>query len=240
MILLTSAPNDSDLIKPLGGLAIVTSIPYGDVNFLGKWEDNKDIWVCGERKHLGDLIQCINDGRHIHQIQMAREAGFEHYFFILEADYRNNRTTGIIQERKGKDYKDHESAMGYKRLKSYLHELQWYADVRVYHTKSPIQTAEIIKEIYFLFQESPEQHNSLKKIYHTPLPSTSVLLNKRPSLRRRVAAELPDVGYELSGRLESRFGSTRELINASEEELVEVEGIGEKTARKIIERVNNE
>lgn len=240
MILTTTAHNDKDLLKALSPLSIPASIKYGDVNFIGKWDNNETVWFLGERKKLSDLIQCINDGRHIRQVQAAREAGFRYIFFILEAKYRKNGQTGLVQELRGNRYRDHESEMAYSRIRSYLYELEWYAGIKVYETKSLDETVRIIRELYDLFQRPPESHNSLKKIYHTPLPSSSRLFERVPSLRKRIAHELPEVGFELAGRLEKRFNTTKELINASEDELISIEGIGKKIANRIVEVVNSD
>jgi DNA uptake protein ComE-like DNA-binding protein len=49
-------------------------------------------------------------------------------------------------------------------------------------------------------------------------------------------AELPGVGEKLAGRLiASGLDSYQKLADASEELLVQVEGIGPKTAQKLIE-----
>ena len=50
-----------------------------------EWEP---ISICGERKHLPDLLQCINDNRHLEQIRGAREAGFTQVFLVVEDQFR--------------------------------------------------------------------------------------------------------------------------------------------------------
>lgn len=53
-----------------------------------------------------------------------------------------------------------------------------------------------------------------------------------------VLASFPLVGEERARRLLERFGSLREVLNASVEELCRVEGIGPKIARGIVELAN--
>jgi ERCC4-type nuclease len=56
----------------------------------------------------------------------------------------------------------------------------------------------------------------------------------------RVAASLPGVGPSLARRLLARFGTLQALANASLDELMEVEGVGEARARKIFEAFRRE
>ena len=234
MILLTTAANDKSLLPMFKGLAKLESITYGDFQFLGMWESGHMVWVVGERKKLGDLIQCIDDGRNVLQIQRAREAGIGHVFFILEGEFRENPKNGLVQERRGRNWKDHESHMTYNRVMMYLQELEWYGGLRVYRTKTPKETVAQVLDVYQLFQVRPEDHTGLKKIYSAPVPSTDVnLLGKRPSLRRRIAKELPGVGWEISLRAEEHFFSAHDLISSSPQAWMEIEGVGKVMAERI-------
>ena len=79
MIYLTTAANDRDLVRLFGDLAMDVPIQYGDFIFHGK-VGGEVVRVCGERKKFSDLVACINDGRHVQQVQSAHEAGFQYYF----------------------------------------------------------------------------------------------------------------------------------------------------------------
>lgn len=64
-----------------------------------------------------------------------------------------------------------------------------------------------------------------------------------PKLRikkSKAIVTFPGVNEELGIRLLKIFGSIKNIINASKEELMTVDGIGEKTAKKIVELVNEE
>ena len=67
-----------------------------------------------------------------------------------------------------------------------------------------------------------------------------VIVEKKPKdlkgIALRIVASLPGVSVIRGESLLRKFGSLRALFNASKEELMEVEGIGEKTAEEI-ERV---
>jgi ERCC4-type nuclease len=56
-------------------------------------------------------------------------------------------------------------------------------------------------------------------------------------LLRRIAAELPHIGVDRSRLVERHFRSVVHMINAEEEEWLEVEGVGKVTAREVVEAV---
>jgi len=55
------------------------------------------------------------------------------------------------------------------------------------------------------------------------------------SLVRRVAKELPGVGWELSGRAEMEFESVREMVNADESRWEKLDKVGPGKSKRIIE-----
>ncbi|MEM4336716.1 MAG: DEAD/DEAH box helicase [Candidatus Woesearchaeota archaeon] len=70
------------------------------------------------------------------------------------------------------------------------------------------------------------------------------LHTKKPiSLREQqeyLVSSLPNVGPALAKALLEKFGSVKNIVNASEEELLKVEGVGEKIAKKIKEITDKE
>ena len=57
------------------------------------------------------------------------------------------------------------------------------------------------------------------------------------SLVRRVAKELPGIGWERSLLVEETFDSVRTMVNAPLEEWLEIEGIGKGIATKVQEEL---
>ena len=84
------------------------------------------------------------------------------------------------------------------------------------------------------FFEDTESHSSLKKFFTSPM---SPVLLTRPSLVRRVAKELPGIGWERSLAIEQRWPTVREMVNASTNEWVELDGIGKGIASRINEEL---
>jgi ERCC4-type nuclease len=234
MIFLTTAANDQDLVKHFRGMGVTAPIPYGDFIFSGVWTGGERISVCGERKHIPDLIQCINDGRHLEQIRGAREAGFRFIFLVVEDIYRED-SSGGVEYRRGQTWRT--TNIECHRIDSYLFQLQYYSGITCFRTSTPRETAHLVINLHNMFQRPPEDHTSLNHIYTPPLPV--VPLDGKASLLRRVAKELPGVGWELSGRAEKEFGSVREMINADEERWENIDKIGPGKSGMIVSGIRS-
>jgi len=234
VIYLTTSHNDRDLLRHFNGLAISVPIPHGDAIFDGYGEGSRKIQICGERKKLPDLLQCLDDGRHLNQVRSAIEAGFDFYFLVVEDTWREKRNGNVEYFRSGKSRGWRDSGVSFYRVDSYLNELHYHMGVQVKYATTAKQTARVITDLYWLFQESPEDHDSLKKFY---TPNLSPVLLRKPSLVRRVAKELMGVGWERSLVVEGRFKTVKEMVGAGVEEWVQLDGIGRNIAHSVVKEL---
>ena len=225
MIFLTTAANDRDLTKQFSDEeSVIVPIPYGDALIKGL-NDNGEVWVCGERKKPMDLIRCINDGRHIRQVRDAYDHDFNHYFLVVEGILKQG-SDGEVEYRTGTNWT--RTGMPWARYQSYLNPLHYLMGVNVLYSTGVKGTAEIIRSIHAFFQTI--DHTSLKQFYS---PSPSLMTN--PSLLRRVAKELPGIGWERSLLVESHWKSIRDMVNATPEEWTQIDGIGKGISKRIDE-----
>lgn len=252
MIFVTEAPNDRDLLPFFGGLATTAPIPHGDFCFFGLWYEKKPVRVCGERKKIGDLVNCAQStGRYLKQVQDAREAGFDFVFLVVEGRMRVGEKTGLLEIPKPPGVRKIASELPkptgrwieffppieYRRVDDYLNQVQFYLDVRLKRSESPRETAQIVMDAYVMFQKPPEEHQSLKQFYS---PSAPLQLYGAPSLLRKVAKELPGIGWERSKKVEEKFRSVRRMCEAEEKEWREVEGIGSTIAKRVVKAIEEE
>jgi ERCC4-type nuclease len=225
MIWVTTAANDKDLVRPLG---VATYLPQGDAIFKGT-ADGKEVKVCVERKKMRDLVNCINDGRHIQQVRQAMAAGFDYYTLVVEAIWRSAKD-GEAEYKAGRNWT--RTGMPWTRIQAYLMELHYLMGVQVLYSKSTKETCDLIKALYRFFQT--EDHGSLKKFYVAPIDG---LLLSQPSLVRRVAKELPGIGWDRSIAVEEKWDTVRGMVNAPVDEWLEIEGIGKGIANKVQEEL---
>ncbi|WGI17344.1 ERCC4 domain-containing protein [Methanonatronarchaeum sp. AMET-Sl] len=103
--------------------------------------------------------------------------------------------------------------------------------IPIIRTEDSFETAEYIKLI-----AKREQIGSSK----TPNPHSSKPTKSMGEIQRYVASSIPMVGPKTAETLLIDLGSVKNIFTASKEELMEVDGVGEKTAEKIIEVVKKE
>jgi Fanconi anemia group M protein len=174
-----------------------------------------DYWlgsgIIVERKTLDDFALSIIDGRLFRQIQRMKQRA-ETAVLILEGNPAKSLSV---------DLNPHAFKGGLLSV-----ALDW--ETPVLFSKSAEDTALLL----WLMQE---KHGPLKK-------SISIRPGRRPKrLNGRqlyVLQGLPSIGPTVAGRLLEHFGTVERVINASVDQLIEVAGVGNKTADKIREVVS--
>ena len=235
MIYTSSLPNDQDMIKALGSMATPVNL-FTDACFSSI--DDKVIAI--ERKKLGDLAQCINDGRFLFQMQTCKAAGADYLCIILEGRYRRNPEDGLLEipvwgfnprtNRRAEIWEPIRPTMMFSRFTQFLWELPFLAGIFVLRSDNVRGTADIILSLYDWFQRP--DHSSLNQIFKTPTPTVQLV---RPSLVRRIASELPGIGWGRSGVVATHFSTVKSMIEADWKEWASLDGIGKKTAQKVVQ-----
>ncbi|RZN63363.1 ERCC4 domain-containing protein [Methanonatronarchaeum sp. AMET6-2] len=103
--------------------------------------------------------------------------------------------------------------------------------VPIIRTRDSIETAEYIKTI-----ARREQDGTTR----TPNPHSKKPRKSLSEIQRYVASSIPMVGPKTAETLLNEFGSVRKIFTADKDELMEVDGVGQKTAEKIIKILNEE
>ena len=248
MIYCSGLPNDQDMIRALGSMAIPVSL-FTDACFSSI--DEKIVAV--ERKKIGDMVSCVQTGRFIFQMQNCKSAGADYLVLVLEGRYKRNSDDGLLEipcwgfnprtNHRAEVWEPVKPTIQFSRFDQYLTELQRDAGIIVKHTENVRGTADTILALYQNFQTPPDQHHSLNQIFKPPTPTVQLV---RPSLLRRIASELPSIGWERSGAVAQHFNSVLEMVNAgvSEWEIIATTDskgksrkIGHKIAGKIVKAI---
>jgi ERCC4-type nuclease len=238
------------MIKAIGSMAIPVPNLFTDACFSSI--DEK--LICCERKKIGDMASCILDGRFLFQMQRCKEAGGDYLVLALEGRYRRSPEDGLLEipvwgvNRNGNHteiWKPVQPTTQFSRFDQYLTELQRDVGIIVKHTENVRGTADTILALYQNFQTPPDQHHSLNTIFKAPTPAVQLV---RPSLVRRIASELPGIGWERSGAVAQHFNSVTEMVNAGIsdwESITTTDGkgksrrIGRKVAERIVKALSN-
>jgi ERCC4-type nuclease len=118
-------------------------------------------------------------------------------------------------------------------LKAYLYELHYMMNVQVIFTKNLKGTINEIYHLWSMFQEEPDDHDSLRKFYTAPMPSVTMM----PGILRRMAKELNYIEWERSLTVEKRFKTVQEMVNATEEDWMDIFGFGRVIAHSAVQEL---
>ena len=246
VIFCSDLPNDQDMIKALGSCALPCPIPSGDACFWGVGDNDSTLKVSIERKKIGDICQCINDGRYLYQAQSSKDDGIDVLCLIVEGRIHRNLDDGLLEVpvwrvnpktgKRAEFYAPVRPAITYSRFDQFLTELDFLAGIIVKRSENVRETTDIIKSLYDNFQTPPSKHNSLRQIYSQP--NRDAVSLTRPGLVRRIAKEFSGVGLQRSRAVADRFKTVKEMVNADVKQWLEVDGIGKKTAEKVIKEIN--
>jgi Fanconi anemia group M protein len=165
-----------------------------------------------ERKNTEDFLSSLIDGKLFSQIQRLRDS-FSRPILIIEGEnlftYRNVNHNAIYGS---------------------LASISVDYGIPIMTTKDEIETASLIKII------AKREQKEGKKTVAIRGKKTMMSLNERQQF---LIEGLPNISAILAKRLLFHFGSIRDIANATEEELLEVNGIGKNIATEIIKVLNS-
>jgi ERCC4-type nuclease len=93
-----------------------------------------------------------------------------------------------------------------------------------------MESSRFILALYRWWQKEWTDHTSHLARNKTPKEITLV----RPSLVRRIASELPGIGWGKSQAVDEHFLSVEDMILASEKKWASIPGIGKKLSQNIV------
>ncbi len=207
---------------------------YGDVSLVGNGPEGAPVLVGVEYKRLGDMISCIEDGRFSgHQLPGMLES-FDRLYLVVEGIWREGRD-GMLEVPRGAGWKPlvhgRSSRSMASSLRSFLFTMSEKIGIRVMLTGTPSQT---VDWLYHLNRWWTGKEWEEHRAYLSFDNSSALSLVSRPSLVRRVAKELPGVGWERSGAVAKHFDSVVSMAMAEAAEWENIDGIGKTTARRVV------
>lgn len=214
-------------------------LAYGDVEIVGNGPDGLPILVGVEYKKLPDLIQCMETGRLTgHQLPGMTET-YDVIWLLVEGIWRENLSTGLIEVPEGRSWRSLRTGRGItsSALEGYLMTLQQKLGIKVMRTGVVSQTVDWLYQLNRWWTGKEwEDHRA-----HLTFDNSAAIAHlTRPSLIRRMAKELPGVGYDRSGHVAAHFTSPVAMVLADEREWASIKGIGKETARRVVRALEGE
>jgi ERCC4-type nuclease len=182
------------------------------IEHLAVGDYNIDGSVLVERKSAKDFAQSLTDGRLFRQAKQMADSPLR-TAYILEGSRADWLGLGVSRE----------------SIQGALVTLMLIFDIPVFRSSDPAESARLIFYI-------GSQLARLRDPEHVPYREAKA--KRKKSQQLRVLQGLPRVGPDRAKRLLQRFKTVRACFSASKAELLEVEGIGPKTAAAIDQVIN--
>lgn len=169
--------------------------------------------VAIERKELDDFIDSLTDG--------------ERDIFEQISELANNysRPVVIIEGGGGIEALYARSQVDEEAIRSTVQSIAVDFNVSLLFTQDEEETAKNIKSLARREQKDRDQEVN---------PHGQKSTETMSDTQEYVVSSVPEVGPVIARELLAHFKSVQAVLNASEDELAEVEGVGEKTATKIV------
>ena len=228
---------------------ITEYLTFADFAFAGNGPDGIDYSIGIERKALSDWLSCMHDERYIgYQLDgMLKEYHFS--ILIIEGVYRPDRD-GYIEELvpvwdrqrncpsteifRWKRIYTGKKLVLFSAFAGHIDTLRFKAGTPnagflIAQTSSKLHTTYEVACLYRWFQRPYADHRS-----HIGFHDPAAVLRSKSSLVRRCAMQISGIGYERSATVEAAFPSVMAMALSNEEDWSKLEGIGKKSAARII------
>jgi ERCC4-type nuclease len=221
------------LLRARGASCQEGTLGYGDVQIEGRGPGGCPVLVGVEYKKLPDLAQSIDNGRLVgHQLPGMLES-YNDVWLLVEGIWRRGEN-GLVEVPRGRTW----SALlagrnGFSSLSldGFLLTLQIKMGIKLVLTGTSSQTVDWLLALnHWWTAKEWEEHRAHLAFDN----SNSLSAISRPTLLRRVAKELPGVGWERSSAVARHFGSVVDMATAPRREWEEIDGIGPTIAGRII------
>jgi ERCC4-type nuclease len=243
MITIDSRIGSRELLSHFAhGVAQLGHLEFADAAFLGTRKDSV-MSIGVERKALSDFLGSMQTGR-LAAVQLpGLRASYDVVYVVLEGVWKVHPDGRILVPRgKGNWDSFHLGRRQFtsRELDGFVNSLQVEAGVVVRETSNMHHTAMLIYNLYRWWQKS--DHASILAMHKNRFADDGAggALLTPPSLRRRVASELPGIGFKRSLAVADHFPTVRAMVNAEESDWKGIEGVGKTTAKRVVAALSGE
>lgn len=231
MILVDSRIGSKHMVDKLSPAQLET-LEFGDCCFTG---GNRLIGI--ELKRINDCVSSLLSGRFADGQLPGMLQMYDVSYLIVEGYYRCDPQSGLVQGWRGGRWSDLVSGrqrLTWSALDNWLTSMETLGGLRVRRTTTEAETIKTIQALYNWWQR--DDHKSLH-VFNTASDAAAV---ERPGLLRRMAAQLPMIGWQRSADVAKRFTSVRNMALAELDDWTDIDGIGPGIAAKVWSAINGE
>jgi ERCC4-type nuclease len=233
-----------ELLRPLkrAGCSVKeTRLDFGDV-IVPVNGPQGEIRIAVERKRVDEMVGAIMDPRFTSRQLPGLLTHFPLSYLVIEGGYRQGpqgellvgwgREAGFTKQRFLYDTFEH--FLLSIEIQTTLHNA---GRLRVKRTQSLYETVAFVAAMASWGRKRWQDHGSFKVVDEARVGSSREVGFEEQSTKRSVAAQLPGVYWKRSAAAASHFPSIFQMIIAGEQKWRGVEGIGPKTAKRIVKAI---
>jgi ERCC4-type nuclease len=209
-LLVDRAVGSHELADPLTarGLPVeLTTLPSGDLSFIGNGADGAPLLIGIELKRLSDWIGSLQTKRFQGHQLLGMVRDFDRRYVIIEGDYTYNARGQMLNGHRV--IKGVSSALA---LEKETLNMQTRGGLWIRHTTTRANTLLVIQAIYRYWTDVDrlEDHKSHLALYAPDLDKA--LLAPPTDFRKALAAILPGVSYVVSAAVEQHCGGSKRSL----------------------------
>lgn len=210
----------------------VERLEYGDIAFEGA--NGQLIGI--EVKKINDAVSSLLSGR-LADHQLPGMLGlYDQSYLIVEGYYRCDSESGLVQGWRGswRDITSGRQRLTWQALDNWLTSIETLGGVKVRRTVTEQETIQTVQALYHWWGKL--DHKSLH-VFNTAMDAAAI---DRPGLCRRMAAQLPMIGWQRSADVAKKFRTVSAMANADRQDWMAIDGIGAGIADKVVKAINGE
>lgn len=232
------------LLRRLGLEVQMTQMPFGDIAFDGLLSDGSPTSYGLELKSVSDVVACVQSGRFAGHQLPGLMANYDNVWLLIYGQWRARVPDGVLEElRDGRGGGKYWYPAGggqrlwmHRDLESWLITMQVAGGIRVHRVRDAAEAAVFIRTLYHWAQR--EEHKSHHVIFSGKHLWQDQALMVKPTLARRVAAELPHIGVKRSAEVARAFHTMEQMVEAEPKDWMKIPGVGRRIAAKIYKAIH--
>lgn len=231
------------MLRKLGLEIESVILDSGDISFLGFAHGGAPVSVGIECKTLGDCLSCVTSGRLAGSQLPKMLQSYDHLYLLIQGEWRIGRNGELLERREGRGGGQYwtEAGGGQRRwmwrdFEGWVNSIGILGGMRVHRVPTWDEGCQWVKCLYSWYQR--KEHSSVQVVYGSKELFADHALLVKPTLARRVAAQLPLIAEKRSADVARRFPTLEKMVNASEREWMDIDGVGRGIAKKIYSAIH--
>ena len=190
-----------------------------------------------EHKKLGDLFQCLRDGRLADQIRLMRQTYTVSWLLIQGRMQGVQPGTAVhVQSSKTKRFRQQPGHMTYQEIAGKVLTLCQAGGILLWQTESQEESVQWLRSLNIWWTAKDWEEHRAHLDFYTPEAVGGNPL-EQPRKVAKTAVTLPSLRSVKAARAAEHFSTIHEMVNASMEEWQKIKGVGTKDAATIFNYV---